>query len=138
MHRNALAGLALIVLLPQGNRPTVRVTTSYSVGGGAGVDTAAATKDFLAGLGAESLVRVLPALPARQQSGADRVEPAEYGVMLSIMGNASAIRVQARAVNVKNGSSRITETARTSSPDSIPIILRDVGRAVARGLGRRD
>jgi hypothetical protein len=137
MRRIALAALSLVVALPQGTRPTVRVTTSYSMTGGGAVDTAAATKDFVSGLGTESLIRVLPPLPRRTQGGDTKIEAAEYGVMLSIMGGGSSIRLQVRAINVKTGAAQLTESAQTASPDSIPIIVRELGRAVARGLGRR-
>jgi hypothetical protein len=127
--------LPLIALgvLPQGNRPTVRVTTSYSLIGGASVDTAGATRDFSAALGSESLVRVLPALPRRVTKEAN-IEAAEFGVMLSIGGAPSRYRVVVRVIDVKSARERMSESAQTASADSIPIIARELARRTARTL----
>jgi hypothetical protein len=132
MRLLALPLIALVVL-PQGTRPSVRVTTSYSLVGGATVDTAAATRDFVSGLGGESLVRVLPSLPRRLSKDA-QVEPAEFGLMLSITGAPSRYRIVVRAIDVKSTRERMNETAQTASADSIPIIARELARRTARTL----
>lgn len=125
--------LIALVALPQGSRPSVRVTTSYSLIGGAALDTAAATRAFVAGLGSESLVRVLPALPRRPSKDAP-VEAAELGVMLSITGAPSRYRIVVRAIDVKTARERMNESGQTASADSIPIIARELARRTARTL----
>jgi hypothetical protein len=135
MRLFALPLIALAVL-PQGNRPTVRVTTSYSLIGGATVDTAAATRDFISGLGGESLVRVLPSLPRRLAKDAP-VEAAEFGLMLSITGAPSRYRVVVRAIDVKTARERMNESGQTASADSIPLIARELARRTARTLAGR-
>jgi hypothetical protein len=131
----ALAGSELPA---QQDRLRIRVSTTYAFVDSSTVDTATASRRFVAGLTADSLLSVLPPVtPEMLATRIGRQQAAQYVVSLAVSRTATQSLVRVRVLDVEKAQEVFGVVRRVRSQQPLVDALDTLGRRVAREFARR-